>query len=259
MQDIKLTVVQTKLHWEDAAANRDKFARLTAHLQPGDTDLVVLPEMFTTGFTMKPQGLDEPEQGDTLEWMRQQAARMDAVVTGSIIVGENDKYYNRLFWVRPDGSYNTYNKRHLFTMAGEQEHYTPGKEKLITDLKGWKVCPMVCYDLRFPVWCRNTGNDYDLLLFVANWPDKRSHAWRQLLIARAIENQAYVVGVNRTGHDGNDHYYAGYSGLIDPLGENADMHAHEDYINTYTLSAERLRTIREKMPFLPDADKFELL
>ena len=257
MQDLNITVVQTRLHWENAAANRAKFDALLDRLAPAATDLIVLPEMFSTGFSMQPEKLAETMDGATVQWMEQQAKQRQAVLTGSVIITENEKYYNRLVWMRPDGTYDIYDKRHLFSMANEQAHYTAGTERLIVELKGWRVCPLVCYDLRFPVWSRN-DNAYDLLLYVANWPHRRSNAWKQLLMARAIENQAYVVGVNRTGNDGNDVYHAGYSGLVGPTGDNADLQAHEEHIHTYVLSADHLEVVRRRFPFLPDADQFEI-
>lgn len=258
MQNLKVTLVQTKLLWEDRQGNLDKFGDILSAYAPGDTDLVILPETFDTGFIMHPETVAETMGGPSIAWMKEQAARLNAVVTGSLIIEDGGDFYNRLIWARPDGTIDKYDKRHRFSMAREDERYTAGKEKLFVELKGWKINPMTCYDLRFPVWCRNTGDDYDVQFFVANWPDARSNAWRQLLIARAIENQAYVIGVNRTGHDGNDIYHAGYSGVIDPAGENAEFHAHEDHVHTYTLSYERLQEVRSKLPFLKDADKFTL-
>ncbi len=258
MQDLKVTVVQTKLHWADVEANLEKFTGLLATFSAGDTDLVVLPETFSTGFIVQPETVAETMNGSAVAWMLEQAKRLQAVVTGSLIIEEAGKYYNRLIWARPDGSLDYYNKRHRFSLAQEDKRFTAGKQRLIVELKGWKVCPLVCYDLRFPVWCRNRKGEFDLQLFVANWPDLRSNAWRQLLVARAIENQAYVVGVNRTGHDGNGIYHAGYSGVIDPAGENAETHAHEDLVQTYTLSAQRLQEVRQKLPFLNDADEFTI-
>lgn len=258
MQDLKVTVVQTKLHWADKEQNLEKFSSILAAFNPGDTDLIVLPETFSTGFIVQPETVAETMHGSAVQWMLSAAERLQCVLTGSLIIEENGHYYNRLIWAKPDNTLEYYNKRHRFSMAQEDKRYTAGSERLILELKGWKVCPLICYDLRFPVWCRNKKNEFDLQLFVANWPDLRSNAWRQLLIARAIENQVYVVGVNRTGHDGNDIYHAGYSGVIDPAGENAEMHAHEDHIHTYTLSVQRLAEVRRKLPFLNDADEFTI-
>src|SRR5690606_24430266 len=202
MQDLRITIIQTSLHWQDASANRTMFSEKLAAAAPA-TDLIVLPEMFTTGSSMDAAGLAEDAEGPTLQWMKEEAVRYSAVLTGSVMVKEGDNYYNRLYWVRPDGTYEHYDKRHLFRMAKEHHSYTPGKEKLLVELKGWNICPLVCYDLRFPVWSRNTGSQYDLLLYVANWPKPRANAWSTLLQARAIENLSYVVGVNRVGTDGN--------------------------------------------------------
>lgn len=255
MQDLKVTLVQTRIHWEDIAANLDMYSAWLQQLAPGSTDLVVLPEMFSTGFVLEPENLAETMDGSAVMWMRSQSQRLDAVVTGSLIIEEDGKFYNRLVWMQPDGNYQTYDKRHLFSLVHEERHYTPGSKHLVCELKGWRVRPLICYDLRFPVWCRNQG-DYDLMLFVANWPNVRVNAWRQLLIARAIENQAYVVGVNRVGNDGNEIYHSGYSGLIEPLGENPFIKAHDEFITTLTLSGERLLSVRQRFPFLNDRDNF---
>ncbi len=253
MQDINVTLIQTALHWEDAPANRAHFSELLAGIQPGSTDLILLPEMFPTGFSMKPKQLAETMDGPSIQWLHVQAAKLGAVITGSLIIKEGDKYYNRLIWMRPDGTYAQYDKRHLFSYAGEDKHYTAGKERLILELKGWRICPLVCYDLRFPVWSRNR-KQYDLLLYVANWPERRSYPWKQLLIARAIENQCYVAAVNRIGADGNHINHSGDSALIDPLGEVLFTKAHEPVVQTFTLSQAHLTEVREKFRFLDDAD-----
>jgi len=234
------------------------FAEKLAAAAP-KTDLIVLPEMFSTGFSMDAPALAEQPEGETLQWMREQAAAYDAVVTGSIIVQENGQYFNRLYWVRPDGSYAQYNKRHLFRMAQEHHTYTPGSERLTVELKGWKICPLVCYDLRFPVWSRNTGDRYDLLLYVANWPKVRSLPWRTLLQARAIENVAYVVGVNRIGTDVNNHPYSGDSAIIHPKGHKLLETTEQESILTIELSKQELLDFRETFPAHLDADEFELL
>ena len=256
--DLRVTIVQTDLHWHDATANRNMFAEKLAAAAP-KTDLIVLPEMFSTGFSMDAPALAEQPEGETLQWMREQAAAYDAVVTGSIIVQENGQYFNRLYWVRPDGSYAQYNKRHLFRMAQEHHTYTPGSERLTVELKGWKICPLVCYDLRFPVWSRNTGDRYDLLLYVANWPKVRSLPWRTLLQARAIENVAYVVGVNRIGTDVNNHPYSGDSAIIHPKGHKLLETTEQESILTIELSKQELLDFRETFPAHLDADEFELL
>lgn len=248
---MKITLVQTALHWEDIEANLKMFSQKLADLPP--TDLVILPEMFTTGFSMNAAALAESMEGQSIAWMKAEAARLKAVVTGSLIIKENGHYYNRLIWMRPDASFEFYDKKHLFTMAKEEETYTAGAQKLIIEHMGFKICPLICYDLRFPVWNRNK-EDYDLALYVANWPDKRSYHWRSLLTARAIENQAYVVAVNRVGTDGKDFYYSGHSSLIDPAGEILYQKADEEDIVHFTISKSHLQEVREKLPFLKDRD-----
>ncbi|WP_242921113.1 amidohydrolase [Pontibacter liquoris] len=255
--DLRVTIVQTELHWQDAAANRHMFSARLAAAAPA-TDLIVLPEMFTTGFSMSAPDLAEETEGPTLAWMRQEAKQHQAVITGSVIVKEGDNYYNRLFWVRPDGTYAAYDKRHLFRMANEHHTYTPGQERLVVELQGWQICPLVCYDLRFPVWSRNTGNAYDLLLYVANWPKARNLAWSTLLKARAIENVAYVVGVNRVGTDGNDHPYSGDSAIIHPKGYALLETTEAAGIHTLTLNKQELDDFRQAFPAHLDADAFTL-
>lgn len=257
MQDLRITIIQTTLHWQDAAANRAMFSEKLAAAAPA-TDLIVLPEMFTTGFSMDAAGLAEEAEGPTLQWMKEEAARYSAVLTGSVMVKEGENYYNRLYWVRPDGAYEHYDKRHLFRMAKEHHSYTPGKEKLLVELKGWNICPLVCYDLRFPVWSRNTNSQYDLLLYVANWPKPRANAWSTLLQARAIENLSYVVGVNRVGTDGNNHPYSGDSAIIHPKGHKLLETTEAEGIHTITLSKQELTDFREAFPAHLDADDFTL-
>jgi predicted amidohydrolase len=222
------------------------------------TDLIILPEMFTTGFSMSAPELAEETEGETLRWMQAQAKRHQAVLTGSVIVKEADAYFNRLLWVRPDGSYKKYDKRHLFRMAKEHHTYTPGTERLVVELNGWRICPLVCYDLRFPVWSRNQENAYDLLLYVANWPKARNHAWSTLLQARAIENLAYVAGVNRIGTDGNNHPYSGDSAIISPKGIKLLETSEVEGIHTLTLNKQELIDFREAFPAHLDADAFML-
>jgi omega-amidase len=255
--DLRITIIQTILHWQDAMANRQMFSEKLAATQP-QTDLIVLPEMFTTGFSMDATGLAEEANGPTLQWMKEEAARYKAVLTGSVIVKEGESYYNRLYWVRPDGTYEHYNKRHLFRMAKEHHTYTAGKEKLLVELKGWNICPLVCYDLRFPVWSRNTQNQYDLLLYVANWPKPRANAWSTLLQARAIENLSYVVGVNRVGTDGNGHPYSGDSAIIHPKGYHLLETQEVEGVHTITLNKQELTDFREAFPAHLDADDFTL-
>jgi predicted amidohydrolase len=234
------------------------------------TEVVVLPEMFSTGFSMKPELLAEKMDGPTVDWMKRVAAEKRAVITGSIMIEENGHYYNRLIWMLPTGQFGYYDKRHLFAYAGEHQHYTAGTRRLIAQVKGWKLNLQVCYDLRFPVWARQKNEpvddglglvekplpEYDVLIYVANWPERRNHAWKTLLQARAIENQCYVVGVNRVGRDGNDIYHSGDSMVVDAMGEVMFTNADEELIHTITLEKEPLEKIREKLPFLEDRDVF---
>ncbi|MHC2991470.1 amidohydrolase [Pontibacter sp. HJ8] len=258
MQDLHVTIIQTALHWQDAEANRKMFSEKLAAAHP-TTDLIVLPEMFTTGFSMDASPLAEPAEGPTLHWMQEEASKHHAVITGSVIIREGDSFYNRLYWVRPDGSYTQYDKRHLFRMAKEHHTYTPGSERILVELKGWNICPLVCYDLRFPVWSRNTDSRYDLLLYVANWPKPRSNAWSILLQARAIENLAYVAGVNRVGSDDNKHLYSGDSAIIHPKGHKLLETAEAEGVHTITLSKQELVDYRESFPAHLDADTFTLV
>jgi predicted amidohydrolase len=254
---LRVTLVQTELQWQDPAGNRH---RLAAHFRGllGHTDLVVLPEMFSTGFSMDAAALAEDMDGPTVGWMREEAAALGCVVTGSLIVREAGHCRNRLIWARPDGTVEHYDKRHLFRVAGEQDHYAAGTRRLVVDLKGWRVCPMICYDLRFPVWSRNR-DDYDLLLYVANWPQRRAHAWSTLLRARAIENLSYVVGVNRIGKDGNGASYSGDSVALDYLGQPLSSEGGGDRVETAVLDLESLQSYRASFPAHLDADRFELL
>ena len=254
---LRVTLVQTELAWQAPATNRRALA---AHLRglAGHTDLIVLPEMFSTGFSMDAEGLAETMDGPTVGWMREEAAATGCVVTGSLIVRDGDRCHNRLVWARPDGTLDHYDKRHLFRMADEQRHYAAGSRRLVVDLKGWRICPMVCYDLRFPVWSRSRG-DYDVLLYVANWPQRRAHAWSTLLRARAIENLAYVVGVNRIGRDGNGATYAGDSVALDFLGQPLTSEGGGDRVETAVLDLESLRKYREAFPAHLDADCHEIL
>ncbi len=224
MQTLKVHLVQSVLHWEDPKKNLAMFDEKLAGIDTAP-DLIVLPEMFTTGFTMIPHNHAEPMEGKSMQWMQEKAGQHNCVVTGSMIIRANGNYFNRLIWMQPDGNYQFYDKKHLFSYAGENKYYTPGSGKLVVELKGWKIMPVICYDLRFPGWCRNSydedrGFAYDCMINVANWPGSRSHAWRVLLMARAIENQAYVIGLNRVGADGNNIEYSGDSAVIDPKGEN---------------------------------------
>ena len=258
MSDLTVSFVQAALHWHDPAASRQEMSR---HIDVISipTDLIVLPEMFTTGFSMEAPTLAEPTEGPTLTWMREVAAARDAVVVGSLIVRDAGNYYNRLLWVRPDGSWSHYDKRHLFTMAGEQHVYAAGTERLIEEWRGWRICPLVCYDLRFPVWSRNAQQEpYDLLLYIANWPSTRRTAWITLLRARAIENLAYTMGVNCVGMDGNGLSYTGDSALLDMRGEYLVEVGNQETSITRTLRQDELYAFRERFPALHDADPFSL-
>lgn len=255
--ELKIALVQTDLYWENPTANlamlEEKIAALTESV-----DLIVLPEMFTTGFTMNPAPVAEPMNLTTFKWMRQMAAQTGAVLTGSFVAKEGQKYFNRLLWMQPDGGYDYYDKRHLFRMAQEHECYTAGTRRIIKELKGWRICPLICYDLRFPVWARNVQMEYDLLLYVANWPAVRSQVWNTLLQARAIENLSYVVGVNRVGEDANAIPYSGDSALIDFKGEVVFRKINEEGIYVHTLTKEPLTAFRERFPAYLDADEFEI-
>lgn len=260
MSSLTITTIQTDLIWEDKQANLQQLEEKINSIEER-TEIIVLPEMFSTGFTMQPQLFAETMEGETVEWMKRIASNKRIVLTGSIIIKEEDKFYNRLIWMLPNGDYGLYNKRHLFAYAGENEHYAAGNKRLIASVKGWKINLQVCYDLRFPVWARqspqeNTVPEYDVLIYVANWPERRSHAWKTLLCARAIENQCYVVGVNRVGVDGNKINHSGNSLAIDPLGEVLYHKADEEDIFTITLQRERLEEVRKKFPFWKDADHF---
>jgi omega-amidase len=257
MKDLRITLVQATLTWENPSENRQRFQELLLPLS-GKTDLIILPEMFTTGFSMNPAPLAEPMDGPTVQWLTTMAHKTGAVLTGSFIAKANNSFFNRLVWARPDGTYTTYDKRHLFSFANEHQHYSSGHQHLLEEWKGWKILPLICYDLRFPVWSRNTQG-YDLLIYVANWPQKRSYAWTSLLTARAIENQAYTVGVNRVGIDGNGIAYSGDSRLIDYSGAPILTAAHQEQVLTATLSRDQLVTFRDRFRFLQDQDDFRFL
>ncbi len=256
MHPLRVTLVQSFLHWEQPQANREAFAEQFAHLK-GKTDLVVLPEMFSTGFSMRAGELAEPMSGPTMQWMQEQARQLDAIVTGSLIIEERGSYFNRLIWMPPDGAFRAYDKRHLFTLAGEDKVYSRGRNHLLVSWRDWTILPLICYDLRFPVWARNI-HQYDLLLYVANWPERRVGAWSTLLAARAIENQCYVVGVNRVGEDGNGIYHSGDSALCDYQGNVLYRCTHQPDVFTAELQLEPQRTFRQKLAFLQDRDHFSI-
>jgi predicted amidohydrolase len=254
---LRVTLVQAEIAWQAPATNRRALA---AHFRGlmGHTDLIVLPEMFSTGFSMDAEGLAETMEGPTVGWMREEAAATGCAITGSVIVRDGEHCYNRLVWARPDGTLEHYDKRHLFRLANEQRHYAAGSRRLIVEFKGWRICPMICYDLRFPVWSRNWG-DYDVLLYVANWPQRRAPAWSTLLKARAIENLAYVVGVNRIGKDGNGATYAGDSVALDFLGQPLSSEGGGDRVETAVLDLDSLQKYREAFPAHLDADRYDIV
>ena len=272
MSTLTITGIQSTLHWENKKANLQMFEEKIFSISQ-KTEVVVLPEMFSTGFSMQPKKLAETMEGETLEWMKRVAARKKIILTGSLIIKDStpggEAYYNRLVWVLPNGQVGHYDKRHLFAYGDEDQHYTPGEKRLISSVNGWKINLLVCYDLRFPVWSRQASPltplqrrreesalEYDVLIYVANWPERRVHAWTTLLRARAIENQCYVIGVNRTGDDGNKIHYTGESMAIDPMGEILYHKKDEEDIFTVTLDRSVLEKTREKFPFWKDADKF---
>ncbi|MBK8498324.1 MAG: amidohydrolase [Flavobacteriales bacterium] len=257
MQDLRVTLVQSMLHWEDAGANRAMFGEKLAALK-GATDLIVLPEMFTTGFSMRSHELAETMDGATVAWMRAQAKSLDAALYGSVIVTEGAKYFNRGLFAEPTGKVTVYDKRHLFRFANENEHYAPGTERVVVEWRGWRILLQVCFDLRFPVFSRNR-NDYDAMLYVANWPEARRYPWSQLLIARAIENQCYVVGENRVGMDGKGIHYSGDSVVIDPRGQViGSVQPSQEGSATVVLERSALEDFRAKFPVARDADDFSL-
>ena len=262
MQDISITFIQSDLVWKNHLANLKAFEKKISQVN-SPTDLIILPEMFNTGFVVEPQGIDTNAAEDSLAWMKKVAKKKDAVIAGSMIVNDHDNFYNRFYWVLPNGDFKSYDKRHLFSLGNEHLRFTAGVESVIIEFKGWKIKPLICYDLRFPVWAKNnyqSGNyDFDLLIYVANWPAARSHAWKSLLLARAIENQAYTIGVNRIGKDGNGTPHAGYSGVIEPKGEWISKEVQDiESVQTIMLSADALKTYRNKFTVGLDWDKFDI-
>ncbi|MEP6927786.1 MAG: nitrilase family protein [Ginsengibacter sp.] len=282
MSSLTITLIQTDLHWEDKKANLTVLSKKIESIQE-KTEVIILPEMFSTGFSMKPELLAENMNGETVQWMKKISSEKNIILTGSIIIEEpsipiaigtqdEKKYFNRLIWMLPNGEYGFYDKRHLFAYGNEHIYYNPGNKRLIASVKGWKINLQVCYDLRFPVWSRQSPllssskdeegpgvksePEYDLLIYVANWPERRSLAWKTLLQARAIENQCYVVGVNRVGNDGNGIYHGGGSMIVDPLGKVLYQKENEEDIFTYSFQKEKLDEVRSKFPFWKDADSF---
>ncbi len=254
---LTVAIIQTHLIWENPIQNRLNFSKKIREIRD-DVDLIILPEMFTTGFTMTPHNIAETMKGNTVEWMKQMAKETNAAITGSIVLSEGNDYYNRLLFVEPSGVIHSYDKRHTFTLAGEHLVYSAGSKHSIINYKGWKINPQICYDLRFPVWARNT-EDYDLLFYVANWPKPRIAAWDALLKARAIENMCYCIGVNRVGLDANNLEYPGHSAVYDLFGNvvEACENFKEDMVIA-TLDKDHLKNYRQKLQFLNDRDSFIL-
>ena len=283
MQNLSVTLIQINLFWENPTANLANLEEKIAQISL-PTDLIILPEMFNTGFTMNVKEVAEPMNFTTFKWIKQQAKRVQAVITGSFIVKEGEQYFNRLIWMRPDGSFEIYDKRHLFRMGGEHHNFAGGSKRLIVELKGWRICPLICYDLRFPVWSRNfqeekkskeikeniipnnsnllfesSSLNYDLLIYVANWPAVRSQVWDTLLQARAIENQSFCIGVNRVGNDRMGLNYTGNSAVIDFKGNPIFYQKDSEIIKSQILNKEELDDFRAKFPAYLDADDFEII
>ncbi len=261
MSSLIITTIQSELTWEDKAANLSMFERKINALKD-KCHVVVLPEMFSTGFSMNAEELAEGMDGNTIQWMKKVCEEKKIILTGSLIVRENNHFFNRLIWMLPTGECCFYDKRHLFAFAQENKHYQAGNSRLIASVNGWKINLQICYDLRFPVWTRqqiiNKEPEYDLLIYIANWPAKRRDAWKALLCARAIENQCYVVGVNRVGVDGNHHQYSGDSMIVDPFGKVIYHKENVEDIHTETFNKKELDEIRLTFPFLADADSFNI-
>jgi omega-amidase len=256
MNELSITLCQADLVWENPEANRKAFEQRFQQIQ--ETDIIVLPEMFSTGFSMQPHKIAEKWPGDTVEWLKFCAKKHKCAICGSIMVNVDGDYLNRFVWVDEVGNIETYDKRHLFQMGGEHEVYKSGNQQKIIHYKGWRIAPFICYDLRFPVWSRNR-NYYDVAIYVANWPAARSVVWEKLLMARAIENQCYVAGVNRVGTDGRNLFYSGNSLMINSRGEVvSDFVNEKDQLLTFKLDLNGLKDFREKFPVFDDADDFEI-
>ena len=256
-ETLNIALIQADLVWENPTENCKNFTKKIDSIVDA-IDVIVLPEMFSTGFTMHAEKVAESMNGKMVNWMKQQALKKNAAIVGSLIITENNKFYNRLLFVEPSGQITHYNKRHTFTLVGEEKVYTAGSKKVIIDYKGWKICPLICYDLRFPVWARNS-EDYDILLYVANWPKPRISAWNALLKARAIENMSYCIGVNRVGIDGVNSTYSGHSAVYNVLGETiSNIKPSEEHIDIVTLEKRHISAYRNKFKFLNDRDSFTL-
>jgi predicted amidohydrolase len=257
MDLLRISLVQFEVVWENPLANKLKLESLLAPLK-GQSDLILLPEMFTTGFSMNVRELSESMEGDTVKWMRELANKSGSALAGSLVIEEDHHYYNRYLFVTPSGEINYYDKKHLFSMGAENQYFNPGNKRVIVDYSGWRIALFVCYDLRFPVWCRSI-KDADLMLFTANWPDARKIVWQTLIKARAIENQLYVAGVNRIGKDGAGINYSGDSLIIDPKGNVlCDLAGPRELVATTTISLQELNGFRDKFPLFRDADSFDI-
>jgi predicted amidohydrolase len=258
VNELKIALIQSNLVWENPIQNRINFSKKIESITES-VDIIILPEMFTSGFTMNATAVAETMTGETISWLLTSAKKYNCAIMGSLVILEDSTYYNRCVFVEPDGKISTYDKRHTFTLAGEHKVYKAGTEKIIIDFKGWRICPLVCYDLRFPVWARNTDN-YDLLIYVANWPKPRINAWDALLKARAIENMSYCIGVNRVGLDANNYEYPGHSACYNVLGERVDnITENKEDIQVVTLNKSDIEHYRNKLNFLNDKDNFNLL
>lgn len=258
MPELKFTLIQSDLKWENKKSNLENFSEKIKPLA-GKTEIVALPEMFNTGFSMHTRDLAEPMDGESVEWMKKTAKENRIILTGSLMIRDGEQYFNRLIWMQPDGQMGIYDKRHLFSYAKENEAFQSGESKFIASVKGWKIRPVICYDLRFPVWCRQKPNEpYDVLLVVANWPESRIVAWKTLLQARAIENQCYVVAVNRVGEDGNRIIYNGASCVVNPEGKFLYLGENKEDIFNIALRRDELNQVRDTFPFLKDGDDFTI-
>lgn len=253
MQDLTVTLIQAELTWENISANLAAFDKKIDAVSE-KTDLIILPEMFTTGFTMNAGKLAESMKGSAVSWITAKSRQKNAHILGSVIIQEDHRYFNRLLWAKPDGELKTYDKKHLFRMTGEHQVFTPGNSHLTVTVNGWKLRPFICYDLRFPIWVRNIGNQYDAAVYIANWPGKRAPHWKLLMQARAVENQCYVIGVNRVGEDGHGLAYSGDSSIIDPMGDILFQQADISCIHTAKLSYDQIREYRETFAAWQDAD-----
>jgi predicted amidohydrolase len=254
MRDLTITLIQSELFWEDCDANLEMFTRKIETVGPA-SDLIVLPEMFTTGFSMQAAKLAQDMDGPAVAWLRQTAIQQQTAILGSMIIQEDNRYYNRLLWAGPGDELYTYDKKHLFRYAGEEKVYAPGERLLTVETGGWRIRPFICYDLRFPAWTRNIGPSYDVAVFIANWPERRSPQWRALLRARAIENQCYVVGLNRVGMDGLGFPYSGDSAIIGPTGDVLFEKSQAEVVHSATLAFKPLQMIRKTFPAWMDADQ----